>query len=411
LGFNLNAARLGAEAADAWELGDRFYLTVGQPASRLWLSGADAIALGAVAAGVSFYAGYPMSPATNIMTSLATWGAEAGVHVEQAEDEVAAINMVAGAAYAGARAMTATSGGGYCLMTEGVSLMGMIEVPAVVALCQRPGPATGLPTRTAQGDLNLARYGGHGFFPRILLAPKNIPDAFEVAALAFDLAEKYQAPVHIITDQHINDSQATCETPQTAHLPTDRYYLTPEQLAGIPEYRRYAWSDDGLSPMAMPGKSKHLVYADSDEHDELGHITESAEVSDRMVKKRMAKLATIEGAAWGHEVEGELDGRALVVSWGSTYETVREALGLLAEEGRPVAHVHLRWLWPLAPSLKDVLSRAGRVAVVEASVAGELAGVLQERTLTRVDASITKRDGRPFSVAELQERIGQEVAA
>jgi 2-oxoglutarate ferredoxin oxidoreductase subunit alpha len=351
-----------------------------------------------------------MSPATNIMTSLAVWGAEAGVHVEQAEDEVAAINMVAGAAYAGARAMTATSGGGYCLMTEGVSLTGMIEVPAVIALCQRPGPATGLPTRTAQGDLNLARYGGHGFFPRILLAPKNIPDAFEVTALAFDLAERYQVPVHIMTDQHINDSQATCETPQTAHLPTGRHYLTPEELAKLPEYRRYAWSDDGVSPMAMPGKSKHLVYADSDEHDELGHITESAEVAEQMVRKRMAKLATIEGAAWAHEAAGDPEGRPLVVSWGSTYETVREALGLLAREGRPVAHLHLRWLWPLASSLKDALSRASRVAVVEAGVAGELAGMLQENNLARVDASITKRDGRPFSVRELRDRIGQEVA-
>lgn len=410
LEFNLRASRLGATAADEWAVGNRFRLPGARTAAnRLWLSGAEAIALGAVAAGVSFYAGYPMSPSTGIMTNLAAWATEAGAHVEQAEDEVAAINMVAGAAYAGARAMTATSGGGYCLMTEGVSLIGMLEVPAVIVLCQRPGPATGLPTRTAQGDLNLARHGGHGFFPRILLAPKSISDAFEVTALAFDLAEKYQAPVYVMTDQHLNDSQVTCEPPRWEHLPTQRYYLPPEQLERMPDYRRYAWSDDGLSPMAMPGKSQHLVYADSDEHDERGHMTESGEVADRMVRKRMAKWATIQQAAWPFELTGDADGRPLVVSWGSTWETVREALDLVAEEGVPSAHLHLRWLWPLPGKLRDLIARARRIVVVEGSVGGELANVLQETTLRPVDRSITKRDGRPFTVQELRDQLSEEV--
>ena len=181
---NLKAAALGRQAAQGMNLGGRFRIAaLTEPEDRLWLNGAEAIALGATAGGVSFLAGYPMSPATGIMANLAAWGDQTGVHVEQAEDEVAAINMVAGAAFAGARSMTATSGGGYCLMTEGASLIGMMELPAVLALAQRPGPATGLPTREAQGDLNLVRHGGHGFFSKNNFgAPKNIADCVEVTA-------------------------------------------------------------------------------------------------------------------------------------------------------------------------------------------------------------------------------------
>jgi 2-oxoglutarate ferredoxin oxidoreductase subunit alpha len=348
-----------------------------------------------------------MSPATSILEALAGCAAQAGVHLEQAEDEIAAINMVAGASFAGARAMTATSGGGFDLMTEGVSLLGMTEVPAVIVLAQRPGPATGLPTRVAQGDLNLARHAGHGFFPRIILAPKSIPDAFEVTARAFDLAERYQVPVFVLTDQHLIDSRVTCEAPETSNLPTGRSFLTSDTLEQLPAYRRYAWSDDGVSPMAMPGKSRHLVYADSDEHTEEGHITETAAAADRMARKRLAKLETIRGAAWACEVEGDA-GRPLVVSWGSTYETVREALTRLKAAGRPFSHLHLRWLWPASADLSASLAKATRVVAVEASVSGELAAFLRETTLREVDTVITRRDGRPFEVEELAERLAQE---
>lgn len=297
-------------------------------------------------------------------------------------------------------------------MTEGASLLGMIEAPAVIALSQRPGPATGLPTRMAQGDLNLARFGGHGFFPKIILAPKNIPDAFEVAASAFDLAEKFQVPVYLLTDQLINDGRATCAAPETGHLPSMRYFLPNEDDAAQADYKRYAWSDDGVSPIAMPGKSKRLVYADSDEHDEWGHITESGAVAEQMVEKRMAKAATVSRSAWTSDISGNPDSAPLVVSWGSTFETVREALtdlaGQTAQPGQP-AHLHLRWLWPLGSDVVNAVNRASRVIVVENSPTAGLPSILKETACRKVDAVVDKLDGRPFSVEELRRRISEEI--
>lgn len=407
LSINQRAADLGARLTSKIQNIDRFRVQPQGPpnAKRLWISGSEAVALGAVAGGVGFFAGYPMSPATGIMNALAKWEKEALVHVEQAEDEIAAINMVSGASFAGARSMTATSGGGYCLMTEGVSLLGMIEAPAVIALSQRPGPATGLPTRMAQGDLNLVRCGGHGYFPKIILAPKNIFDAFETTATAFDLAERFQSPVYVLTDQLINDGRVTCEHPEISHLPSIRHYLSPDELNENHDYRRYAWSDDGLSPMAMPGKSKRLVRADSDEHDEWGHITESGVVAEKMFEKRRAKERSISKAAWAPEIFGDANGKPLVVSWGSTYETLRESM---IEFKDKAAHMHLRWLWPLPQGVVNILKQAPKIIAVENSPTVELASILRESACRSCDAVVGKRDGRPFSVEELQLRIDKE---
>jgi 2-oxoglutarate/2-oxoacid ferredoxin oxidoreductase subunit alpha len=411
LAFNLRAAELGAAALETLGFHGRFALPAASPSGRLWLSGGEAVALGAVGGGVSFFAGYPMSPATSIMAALAGFAPRAGLHVEQAEDEIAAINMVAAASFAGARSMTATSGGGFCLMTEGVSLLGMTEIPAVVCLAQRPGPATGLPTRVAQGDLNLVRHAGHGYFPRIILAPRDIPDCFSLTAAAFDLAERFQSPVFVLTDQLINDSRMTCDRPNLSALSPRRHFLPPEELERLEGYSRYAWADDGLSPMAMPGKSRHLVFADSDEHDEEGHITESGIVADRMARKRLAKGESMRRAAWPCETEGDPAASTLVVSWGSTYETVREALETLAREGKPARHLQLRWLWPPPEGLAELLRGARRLVAVEASVSGGIAELLREVGLRTPDALIGRKDGRPFRVDELQAELQREVRA
>ncbi len=412
LEVNLEAARKGFEAGAGFEPQSAFRLPgESKGLERMFLAGHQAVALGAVAGGVGFVAGYPMSPATGILVDLAAWSPQAGVLVEQAEDEVAAINMVAGAAFAGARAMTATSGGGFALMGEGVSLLGMIEAPAVIVLAQRPGPATGLPTRLAQGDLNLVRHAGHGFFPRIILAPRDIADCFTLTAEAFDLAERFQAPVIILTDQHLQDGQMTLEPFDATGLPRRRHHLTVEEAEKLDQYKRYAWDDSGVSPFAPPGLSRHVVAADSDEHDEEGHITESAAVADQMTAKRLAKAGSIQNAAWELEVAGEVAGQALVVSFGSTYHTLVEARKNLAAEGLSCAHLNLRWLWPLPEDdLAPLLARAAKIIVVENSVGGELVGVLREKALRKVDALINRRDGRPFNVDELTERLGEEVS-
>ncbi|MBU0516149.1 MAG: 2-oxoacid:acceptor oxidoreductase subunit alpha [Proteobacteria bacterium] len=411
--INRRAVAVGYEAASAWTDGAGFKLPDGDAsAERLWLAGHQALSLGAVAGGVTFMAAYPMSPSTAIITNLSAWGAEAGIVTEQAEDEVAAINMVAGAAYAGARAMTATSGGGLCLMMEGVSLLGCIEAPAVIALAQRPGPATGLATRTAQGDLGLVRFAGHGFFPRIILAPQDVADNFALTAQAFDLAERFQVPVFILTDQLLQDSTATVDPFIADDLPTSRYYLTRDELEARETYGRYELTDTGVSPLAAPGVSTKLIVADSHVHDEAGHYTEDQGVADRMAQKRLAKNRTVLEAVWAPEVEGRVEGNALVLSWGSSYASLAEALDLLAEEtGTRPAHLHLRWLWPLSEDMVAPLAQgATKIIAVENSVGGYLADLWRELTLRPVDALITRHDGRPLSVSELVDRLRREVA-
>ncbi len=412
--INLAAVDAGYQAAAADSRGFSYQIpNIETKAGRLWLSGAQALSLGAVAGGVTFMAAYPMSPSTAIITNLAAWELEAGIVAEQAEDEVAAINMIAGAAYAGARAMTATSGGGLCLMMEGISLLGMMEAPAVIVDAQRPGPATGLATRTAQGDLPLVRFAGHGFFPRIILAPRDVADNFTITALALDLAEKYQVPVFILTDQLLQDGSATVEPFTGDGLPTARYYLGRDELDADADYGRYRYTASGVSSPAAPGASTKLVVADSHVHDESGQYTEAQAAADKLAAKRLAKQQTILEDAWAPEVEGDPEGNTLVVSWGSTYPTLAAALDALADRtGRRAAHLHLRWLWPLSPEfLVPLTAGVRRVVVVESSVGGYLADFWRELTCRPADAVVTKTDGRPFDLAELTKRLEGEVSS
>ncbi len=413
LEINLKAFELGYKAGADLEAGKRCRMPAGDGKSgRMWLSGGDAISLGAVAGGVTFVAAYPMSPATSIMTNLAQWGLEAGVVVEQAEDEVAAINYVAGASYAGARAMTATSGGGFALMVEGLSNIGMIEVPAVIVLAQRPGPATGLPTRTAQGELNFVRHAGHGSFARVILAPKNVPDCFDVTARAFDTAEKYQVPVIILTDQLLQDSFATVEPFVTDGLPGERYCITADALNAMEHYQRYAQTDTGISPIAAPGISKHTVIVDSDEHNEDGHMIEAAGIAERMAAKRLRKAATVaREIAREPEIYGNRAGNPLLVSWGSSFETVYEAWVRLGEEGVPLGMMHMRTMWPVDGSaIRRIFDESSRVIAIDNSAGCEIDALLRETALRGADGKITRLDGRPFDVEWLVGRIKEEVS-
>lgn len=366
------------------------------------LSGADAIALGAIAGGCDAAFAYPMSPGTSVFTALAGYARRAGIAVEQAEDEIAAVNMAIGAWFAGGRAMVSTSGGGFALMTEGLSLAGMIESPLVVHLAQRPGPATGLPTRTEQGDLQLAIRAGHGSFPRIVYAPGSIEEAFFIARLAFENADRFQVPVIILTDQYLVDSYYDAD-PLGAIAPPAPLRI----VEAPPDYRRYAITPDGLSPRAVPGHGQGIVRADSDEHDEEGRITEDLPgASMAMKRKRARKAALLAGAALPPVLAGPDEYETLFVGWGSTELAIKEALRNAGIEG--AAALHFPQVHPLPREAEGYLRRAKRVVAVENQEEALFARTLREAYGIGVDAEILKFDGLAFTVGELEERMAEE---
>jgi 2-oxoglutarate ferredoxin oxidoreductase subunit alpha len=266
------------------------------------MNGNEAIAFGAISAGLKFVSFYPMTPSTSIALNLAAQAKKMGLVVEQAEDEIAAINMAIGASFAGAPSMVPTSGGGFALMVEGVSLSAMTETPVVIVVAQRPGPATGLPTRTEQGDLELILHAGHGEFPRAIFAPGTVEECFHLTRKAFALAERYQGPMFLLTDQFLADSYRAVMPFDTRNLPA---VSVGTRATGESSYERFTLTESGVSPRRLPGTGKHLVVADSDEHTERGHITEDLSVRIKMVGKRLAKGQWISSEVIPPEAHGE----------------------------------------------------------------------------------------------------------
>jgi len=378
-----------------WAAGQEHGLRLPGPAKqdgpRMVLGGNQAIALGALAGGLKFLAFYPMTPSTAIALTVIAHAAQMGVVYEQAEDEIAAVNMALGASYAGAPAMVCTSGGGYALMTEGVSLAGMTETPLVIAIAMRPGPATGLPTRTEQGDLLFALHGGHGEFPRAILAPGSVKQCFAAGYRALHLAEKYQGPVFILTDQFLADSLRALK-------PFDLGGLAPVRPGGGGasggDYRRYEITEDGISPRRLPGMGPELVVADSDEHDQDGHITEDLELRVRMNHKRLAKEKGLRSEAEPPAFQGPEDADTLLVSWGSSLGPVAEAARRLRGEGQGVATCHFSQVWPLEPKqFVERLAKAGQVVVIEGNATGQFAGLLNKEAGIKVQRFIGRCDG------------------
>ena len=347
---------------------------------------------------MNFLSFYPMSPSTGVSTFAAQHAQDFGIIVEQVEDEISAINMALGAWYAGARAMVSTSGGGFALMGEALSLAGMAENPVVIHLAQRPGPATGLPTRTMQGDLNLVLHAGHGDFPRIILAPGSMEEAFYLSAEAFNLADRYQVPVIILTDQYFVDTYYNLPAPDVGKVKFERHIVEAK-----PGYRRYELTEDGISPRAVPGYGEEVVVANGNEHDEWGDITEDAEMTVKMQKKRaVKKLETIRKNAPLPRLVGSENAEYLVVSWGSTLHAVEEGLEQLGRDD--VALVHFSWVYPLNPKTGK-LFEGRRVIVVENNITGQFADLLWKELGVKADHRILKYDGRPFSVEEVFEAL------
>jgi 2-oxoglutarate ferredoxin oxidoreductase subunit alpha len=361
------------------------------------LTGGEAVALGALAGGCNYLCAYPMSPGTAVLTHMAAYAKTIDVIVEQVEDEIGVVNMAIAAWYTGARAMVTTSGGGFALMTEGVSLAGMIETPLVVHLAQRPGPATGLPTRTEQGDLNMVIHAGHGEFPRIILAPKNIEEAFSLSRQAFNLADKYQVPVFILTDQYLMDTYYNLPRFEMDQVPVEKHWERTQA-----DYRRFRFTESGISPRGVPGCGEGIVCVDSDEHDEGGYITEDSEARVKMVQKRLRKAGVVKNAALPPAFTGAEGYETLIIGWGSTYPALAEAMQKM---GRPaLAHLHFSWVYPVPEGAADYLQKAKKIIVVEGNVTGQFANLLKLMT-GRPIASILKYDGQPFSVEELVREI------
>ncbi|HLM69991.1 MAG TPA: 2-oxoacid:acceptor oxidoreductase subunit alpha, partial [Thermoplasmata archaeon] len=324
---------------------------------KLLMTGNQAIALGAAAAGCKFLAQYPMTPASTVMHWMAAHSHSLGIVVKQAEDELAAIHMAIGASFAGVRSMTATSGGGFALMTEGLGMAGMTETPLVVVEAQRAGPSTGLPTKTEQGDLNLMLGAGQGEFPRAILAPSNPAEAYRATVTAFDLAERWQTPILLASDFHLSESLMTVDRDEI-----DLNVPVPSLFTVVPnghDYRRFQYTESGVSPRAFPGQPGLNFIAGSDEHDERGHLVSDIHagiplwISERrrMMEKRMKKLHGLAKDSPGPVFEGPADAPLTFVAWGSTVGAVRDAVALLREKGKSTNLLHFPTVYPLDPEV------------------------------------------------------------
>jgi 2-oxoglutarate ferredoxin oxidoreductase subunit alpha len=342
-----------------------------------------------------------MTPSTGVFTYLAQHDEEYGIVIEQAEDELAAINMMCGATCAGVPSLVTTSGGGLALMSEGLSLAGMMELPAVVMLSQRPGPATGLPTRTAQGDLLFALRTGHGEFPRAIYAPGSPQQSFELIRRSLETAHQFQTPVIFMTDQYLTDLRMNNEPLDETERPIDRHIVEDP----AEDYRRYEITDSGVSPRAVPGGAGFVHY-DSDEHDEDGHITENLEIGEAMMDKRMRKTEGMIAESLPPELHGAEDADTLLLCWGSTYLPCREAVDVLQMRDHSVAMLHFAQVWPL--DREAVCAQIGereRVICVEGNAWGQLAAILREQQIVGDTEMITRYDGLPLTAEEIAAQV------
>jgi 2-oxoglutarate ferredoxin oxidoreductase subunit alpha len=376
---------------------------------RLVMSGNQALSIGALAAGCTFYAGYPITPASDIMEFLAAELPKMGGTLIQAEDEMAALGMAMGAAFTGARAMTATSGPGFDLMIELLGHASMTETPVVIVDVQRAGPSTGMPTKTSQGDLFLAVYGGHDDFPRIVVAPLNVEDCFYAAIDAFNLAEKYQTPVIILSEFLLSNRVETIPSFDMTRVRRMERVLWASNGNSDRSYKRYRITESGVSPMSLPGMVGGSYTAEGLEHDETGAPGYTPELHTTMMEKRFRKLLTAadEIREWPHAVwrYGHEEPEVGVVGWGSTAGPVREAIDRALAQGMKVAAFFPRFLSPMPEKeLSEFVAPLRAVIVPELNYRGQLADVIQAKFCMRIHR-LNKFTGEAFTAGEIYRYI------
>ena len=385
-----------------YEIGETKYKLTVREDNKILINGNQALALGAISGGCKYYCGYPMTPSTSIMTYLSSKADKMGIVVDQIEDEVGALNMVIGASYAGVRAMTASSGGGFALMTEALSFAGVSESPVVLVNAQRPGPATGLSTRTEQGDLRFVIHAGHGEFPRMVISLRSPKDAFYQTARAFNIADKYQIPVIIMTEEYLADYMVTTDPFDLERISIERNLAKKEDLKEG-RYKRYEYSKSGVSKRIIPGKFKDkLVLLDSHEHNEYGNIDEAIETRVKMMDKRMRKLELLENEIEEPLYLGGEKINCLLVGFGATYGALYESVARLNEEGIQAGALVYGDIWPF-PTKKiiEIGQDVDNIIVVEQNQTSQLGSLIKEKTRLEINNTILKYDGRPLNADEI----------
>lgn len=409
VGKNVKALQLGCDEAKKIIKEEERHPLVERPdENRLFISGDEAIALGGLAAGCRFFAAYPICPATEIWQWLIKHIHEFDGMVVQTEDEIAAINMALGASYSGVRAMTATSGPGASLMMEGFSLAGMAEIPIVVSHVQRAGPSTGLPTRPEQSDLNLWVFGAHGDFPRIVLSPGTVEECFYFMPYAFNLAEKYQCPVILLTEQNYGQNFYTVGRFDLSRVSIDRgLLLSQDELLNMEDYKRYAFTENGISPRVIPSMANGIHMVEGNEHDERGYRDEDEEIRIQMMNKRMKKLDVAREDVIPSVFWGKKDADIGILGFGSTVCPIREAMDQLDEQGIATKYLQIRTLWPFSVAdVEEFMSSSKTVFIVENNYSGQLSSLIQGQGVecSRVH-KINKYSGHTFRPIEIAESI------
>ena len=378
---------------------------IGKKENRVYITGNDAISLGAVASGMKCYIAYPMTPSSPILEFMAGKAKKYGLVVKQMEDEIAVINAAIGASQAGARTMIGTSGGGFSLMVEGLGFAAMTETPLVIVEGQRPGPSTGLPTWTEQGDILFIAHASQGDFPRVILAPGDPEEAFYLTAEAHNLAEKYQLPVFILSDKHLSESSFTISTPNQTKIDIDRgKMLTDREAASEKEYKRYALTSDGVSPRTIPGEPGGMFCANSDEHNEYGFTDETQENRIAMMDKRFRKLVKLERELPRAKIHGQKDALITFISAGSTKNAILEAVAILKKQGHSANFIQLLSIQPFVDKelLEKILSDTGSTSIIiENNKTGQLSRLIREETGKSPDFKLLKYDGRQFFPTEI----------
>jgi len=413
--INKKLAKEGYSYGEAAKGSLGFILKKRQSGKKLFLTGNDATALGALAAGMRIYFAYPMTPASPILHYLAAVEDEVGIVVIQPESEIAAINMATGAAYAGARCMVATSGGGFALMTEALGQLAMTETPLVIVEVQRPGPSTGLPTHTGQGDLRFVMHASQGEFPRFVIAPGDHEESFYLTAEAFNLAERYQTPVIILSDKYLAESYKTVDPSDQQKITIDRGKIVENKWKSNEPYKRFLITSDGVSPRAFPGTENAIVRVTTGEHTEEGYGTDNPQQVIKMFNKRMRKLEEMRKEVEAREdaVKTFIAGNptATIITWGSVKGPALEAQKTLQMKGYGTALLQIVFLEPFPKNkVSEILRKLPRPYILaENNATGQLGSLLREHLCLDVDEKLLKYNGRPFYPEEIAEKVGEAV--